>query len=816
MSFFRKILKNIKKFLRKKKKTFSPKLESDVKSELKQNKPSSPTEIETTTISEFAEISEEENLLSGSLKQSREKEQEQKSPDSSIDDSDPEIYLQKEELKEEIAGKEQLSKAGTVSNTYKPKRSKSPSFLLDTYIELKETVTENEDGFEDVEQVEIDLSDIPKKHEKLHRSIKTQNVEDKPIKDKKQKQIYVKSRPKVRFDLNSRKITIQFPVPSFLSHNEFESCIPIQCIMKVWDVNDNIKDYNIELIEDYCKVGNYPEKPIIKEIAPFKKIECNIHALKQKLVRNYKYSHPNQNYFIFLQKEKENPLIYNLNRFFKENETFWFLLRKYLSISTKPIAVFEDTEYPDYLLHNVSFRPNENEILIYDRDSEILANILKEPKIFFSFTKFNYVFDEFFFKEPLFSTDFNIRLEGSETLKNYPKLVHIQNSIIEGRDEQDDFYQSFKWVEGYNFEITPELLNNTIGNYQVDIEFYIDESYTKKLFEKSIRCFFRYCPIYIEDNDEIIYPLKNGHKDCDISIKPLNNQLISIDRSDIDFNLIEFQNGIRCNKFYGVIPADKDNFELTLKSSISKNRVKLKPYIPRLKWRLRNIKKFKNFTGLPINLNFDTDFSMKKKPVLEIRVISREDLTDIFLTIKERNYPLSIKDGKQFIYTFPLVAIIEDLNRIIRTEGNLRVYLGIKNRQLIVMQITGETGEFFDHTPPKPKRRMKIERSKKYTLNRNILTELKNKGYVKSQPKKVVAALISILSDELRIKKMELLNMIFSDYQLNFIVNHFLALSNFIPESGMTYGEFLDKLWSNPYEKMIEIIEYLEDKLKKN
>ena len=243
-------------------------------------------------------------------------------------------------------------------------------------------------------------------------------------------------------------------------------------------------------------------------------------------------------------------------------------------------------------------------------------------------------------------------------------MVHIQNSIIEWRDEQDDFYKCFKWVEGDIFEITPELLENQIGNYQVDIEFYKDSSYQEKLFEKAIRGFFRYCPIYIEGIDEIIYPLINGHDDFDILIKTLNNQLLSIDRSDFDYNTSEFQNGIRWNEFYGVIPAEKDQFELTLKSVTTNNQVKLKPYIPRLKWRLKNLEKFNNFTGLPINLNFDTDIYMRKKPVLEIRVISREYLTDLFLTIEEKIHPLSINDEKNFIYSFPLNAIFEDLNRI--------------------------------------------------------------------------------------------------------------------------------------------------------
>ena len=67
------------------------------------------------------------------------------------------------------------------------------------------------------------------------------------------------------------------------------------------------------------------------------------------------------------------------------------------------------------------------------------------------------------------------------------------------------------------------------------------------------------------------------------------------------------------------------------------------------------------------------------------------------------------------------------------------------------------------------------------------MIKLKTKGYYKSQPKKVVAALISILSAELKIKKMKLLKLIFSDYLLNTKVNHFLALNNYIPESGMTY-----------------------------
>jgi hypothetical protein len=301
-----------------------------------------------------------------------------------------------------------------------------------------------------------------------------------------------------------------------------------------------------------------------------------------------------------------------------------------------------------------------------------------------------------------------------------------------------------------------------------------------------------------------------------ISIYTINDQVLSIESSDIKFKSIEHHEGQKQNEFLITIPPHRDQYELVIKSQNSKNLVRLKPYIPRLKWRLKNQHKHESFRGVPINLDFDAEFTLQNKPELEIQIFSRERLSYLFLIIGEKRYPVSISDEKNFLYSFPLNSIYEEILEHIKREGVLSFSLIIEDQEIQVLQIIGEIGEFFEHEPPKPKRRMRVDHSKKIRNHQCILTELKIKGYDKSKPKRIVATLISIISDEFRIDKMRLFNMIFSDHSLEVKVNQFLSLNNSTLKSGMTYGDFLAQLWDKPLNKMEEMIRYIESNLEQS
>ena len=380
---------------------------------------------------------------------------------------------------------------------------------------------------------------------------------------------------------------------------------------------------------------------------------------------------------------------------------------------------------------------------------------------------------------------------------------------MNGSEKPENFYKRIEWKQGDEFEITPEHLDNKIGNYQIDIEFYQDESYNEKLFCESIRGFFRYCPISIENNNLLIFPSNDDKEDFEISICSLNEQLLSIECSEIEFISKFVENRIN---WLALVPKNLDQFEIVFKSVNSENSVKLRPYIPRLKWRLNNISEFENFSDIALNLDFDEKFYFSKNLTLEIRIISKNAINDLFISYNDNRIPLKISDSNDFIYSFPLNSIYEEINKSIKKGGVSSLFLIIEDEKINLLQMSGKLGEFYDHEPPKPRRCMKVNRSKRIGTHRNILTELKNKGYIKSKPKKVVATLISVISDELGLDKMNLFKMIFSDHSLEAKVNQFLSLNNCNLESGMTYGEFLSGLWDKPLNKMLEMILYIEQK----
>jgi hypothetical protein len=301
-------------------------------------------------------------------------------------------------------------------------------------------------------------------------------------------------------DLELGQMFLQLPIISFPKYEVFDRSKPIYCNVNTSDLQETNQKQSIELTEQHCKIEKHNETPIFVNLGLFRNVSCEIQTPNMNLTKNYNYHHKNENFFVFLHKNDKNILLFNTCRFFKESDNFWILLKNDLKIIPNPSSIFENLIYPNYSAYNLGFTSNNYEIQIFDENNNLCLTLFKEPKISFIPIEDGYIFDEFYHEEPLFSTDFKIKLECSDILKKYPKCVHIQNSITEKLGRQEKVCETFKWIEDDEFKITPELLNNKIGSYQVDIEFYTDKSYTKKLFEKSIRGFFRYCPIRINNN----------------------------------------------------------------------------------------------------------------------------------------------------------------------------------------------------------------------------------------------------------------------------------------------------------------------------
>ncbi|MHA1725767.1 MAG: hypothetical protein ACTSXH_13190 [Promethearchaeota archaeon] len=695
----------------------------------------------------------------------------------------------------------------------KPKRSKSPSSQkkgsLDKDIEVDER--EEDEDYIVHGDIEINLAESTSKHIRLQSPLETpQNIE--VLEDKQyEKRPRIKRRPIVMLDLEKGQMKLQLPVISFPGYEVFKNSRPISCVINILDLQGRNIIKTIELTEQNCKIEKYNETPVFLNLDLFKNFRCKIQTPNREIQRNYYFLHENEKIFIFFQKNETNILLYNFKSFFKETDKFWILLKNDLKITPNPTSIFENLVYPNYNLFNIGFKSDNYEIQIFDENNNFLVNLFKEPKIHFSSQNEGYIFDEFYNEEPLFWTNFNINLECSDFLKKIPKMVYIQNSITDEYIEQKKFYNKIKWIKGDKFEISPEHLNNKIGSFQIDIEFYRDDTYTEPLFDKSIRGFFRYCPVRIEQCDLVILPTEKGHKDFEINMMTVNDQLLSIERSDIDFKTETLQNSMICKKFSAVASKDIDQFELIIKSPHCINLVRLKPYIPRVKWRLKNIEKFENLTGKPINFDFDNCFKLKKNITLEIRVISKDCFNGLFIIFDDKKYPLRISDKKNFIYSFPLNPIYEEINRYIKKEGMLQLYLIIEGRKILVMKIIGKKDEYFEHVKSTKKRILTGDHSQKIKHQNNFKIELKVHGYQNSKGNKVISALITILSKEVRYTLEELRNRFFNDKEFNDKINSFLKVNNIIPTSEMTYQSFINSLWEVPYRYFEEILDYLEN-----
>ncbi|MHA1413976.1 MAG: hypothetical protein ACTSO4_15330, partial [Promethearchaeota archaeon] len=653
--------------------------------------------------------------------------------------------------KESSKIKEPIQKDVSEKKYLKPKRMSAPSFK--TKRKHKEPSELNSEQLEYIQESKIidefNLAEEYIKYKKIPEQEKISKKSKNLITSRKSKSVYIVNRPRIYFEAELGKMLLMLPVIAFNSFEDFSNHYPIYCNIEIIDANKKKETYKEKLTEMKCRIKNSFEEKIYLELFPFKEFSCTIESIKSSFFKKYSYSHMNENLYIFIEESDKILFIYNTKRFFKEDKRFWILVKKKFTFSTEPIGIMENIIYPDYTMYNFAFKPNEYEICIYDDYNNLIERIFREPKIKYFYKSDDcIIFDNYFYEEPLFCKEFSIKIECSKVLNRYPKLLHIQNSIIKNNDDQFKFHKEFKWMDNEEFIINFELLDKRIGSYQIDIIFFEDNSYKNPLFNKSVRGHFRFCPISIIGLDKIIFPTMDGHNILKCNISPIVNENFEIKKLT---NSIQLKTAHDKNKTYfiGTIPENIDKFEIILIQKEKNSIVKIKPLIPRVKWRIKNLSGFEDFTGKTININFDNQFSMKFNAKIEIAIFIIKANLSLKLQFEEKSFSIPQRKDNRFLYSFPLNSIYEDILRIISRKGELTINLNIQEKILKIINFSGKIKEFYEHELPTPRRRLRIERTRIIYTPKNIITELKIRGYTKNKPRRVVATLISLLSEEL-------------------------------------------------------------------
>ncbi|MHA1491358.1 MAG: hypothetical protein ACTSRI_17110, partial [Promethearchaeota archaeon] len=408
----------------------------------------------------------------------------------------------------------------------------------------------------------------------------------------------------------------------------------------------------------------------------------------------------------------------------------------------------------------------------------------------------------------LICDNFNIVLKGSKCLNRYPKSIHIHNSIMSSK--QDKFYKKIEWIDGDRFEISPELFNYKIGAYQINVEFYQDETFEKKLVGNSIRRVFRYCPMIIENINKIILPTEEGHTDYPLSIISLNEQHICVESNENKLESKYIEDGISWTEITEIIPKDKTKLNLIIGANNTQNKIITELYLPRLQWRMNNTCRLNKFIGKPIILDFDKDFSLSRNNFLEVRLYTYEIFEDLFLKYGNYQIPLKLTNKNKRRYFVLLNPFYEEFMNYIRKNGSLQLKLLIDDKEILLIQMRGKKRTFIEHSPKPKKRKLIGDHSGQIRNNRNFRNELKIHGYRNIKGNKIISALITILSKEVKYNKIALQKMFFEDQVFNSKINSLLLVNNVIIDAEITYNTFIEHLWDVPLKMLENLIDYLE------
>lgn len=536
--------------------------------------------------------------------------------------------------------------------------------------------TQDQDITDGIDQILIEKSALVDiSDEEFPEEPDIESKDEEEVKRKKKPINKIRQDAIIFLDLYDGGMKLQIPIISFSDYNAFKEASPIICKVKVKDINNQEKTQLFDLKQEKFKIENSDAEPFIIDLVIFKSVYCEIESRNKKLNKKFYFSNSNENFFIFKEEYHSVPFIKDFSDFFERRSYFWIMIKKDLVIEPKPKIFSYYVAYENYDLKCISLDSETNRIQILDKENHALKEIYKLPKLILKSTEV--VYDEFFDKNPIFSSSFEIILEDSEAADEFPKKIHIRDVGIKETKDYGMLNEDKKWNSGKSLEISPETFKNKIGNFQIDLVYYTDESYKKNKF-KPITKLFRYCPIYVEREIDTLAPGSTKYIYYPISIKTKGDQEFSIETDIIDLEYEEINNSGFKFEYKGIIPQKIDNIIIRVDSEDNINPILVYIKVPRPKWRLDGLKKYSKFTGKIINLDYE---ELLDRNVLNIQVkpSSSKKIRNLKLTRKNEQYEFSyIK--KRYVYECQLKSII--LKKIIRLlEGGNSVIFSLQTEK---------------------------------------------------------------------------------------------------------------------------------------
>ncbi len=505
----------------------------------------------------------------------------------------------------------------------------------------------------------------------------------------------VKSTPRFKngaqlfLDLSFGCIKLISPVIYFPSIEDYNLASPIKYSIEILSSDNILKYEEIKIGKENCKIGESEAKPISIEVGLFKSVSYKIESSNQGLTKEDRIENNDLNYYIFQEKMNLNPFVKDLNKKFKKNDFIWILLEENMVIKPNPQIGSQYISYNGYKLCCVSFTKGIRDIQIFNSENVLINSLYQAPEILLIHGN-SIVRDDFFVEEPILNSNFKIKIECSDKLLAYPKLLHIRNSKKKKKESQetDDFHCVFELNENY-FEILPKYLDHTIGYYQINVEFYADEQYKERILNSSTRFFFRYCPIEISRSFELFFPtsIENNLK-YPIDIKCLNAGEIKATSEQCELIQSFDDKGVECYKTE--ISSDMDVIKIWVASRVETDKILIKISIPWIKWRLDGLELKEDFSGECIEVLYEEESLFNNKFYLEIKNFSHSRIDDLSLEVVNDSYPIFNYIKKTSTFNFPLEIISDIIHRNMKKNDSFYISIYCNGHRFPILRFFRE------------------------------------------------------------------------------------------------------------------------------
>lgn len=497
----------------------------------------------------------------------------------------------------------------------------------------------------------------------------------------------IKQDPLIILDLKDGIIKLQLPLLFFLDHQDFELASPISFKVEGKDIYNEPICETININEGNCIIGEIDVDPLIIELNLYKSVECTIESQIDGLNRNYNFTNEHNSMYIFQENRYANLLINDFSDFFKKDSYFWILFKNELKIEPSPLFFSDFVPYNNYRLGCIALNDQIDWIHISDSKNGVLKEIYQLPEVKLVPEENGVVRDELFDKEPIFSKLFKIIVENSDYFEKSPKLIYILNSIISGSENPEKFEKKIQWCDGNIYDISPELFDNRIGSYELNLYYCVDKDCTRKKFKKPMRKQFRYCPIAIKREENLLKPTSENYQSYPLKIQTVNNQEITILCDQTDFKINEGAEKKKKYEYSTNVPLNVDEIILEIGSENSINDIYIKLIIPRIKWRLTGVKEKTKFTGEKIEITYDEDLFEQNDIFLMVKSGSRKWIRDLALKFRNEIYSPRSYDRKTHIHTFLLNLYSERIERYLRSRDSIFFSLRCRGHEFPVIEI---------------------------------------------------------------------------------------------------------------------------------